>query len=536
MKKISALLLILLPLIAFSQNDFKAIDSILSIYDQGFRPGVSMRIVKDGIVIYNKHSGYANLEINDKLTDNSIFYLASVSKQFTGACIVLLKQQGKLNFTDKLSDYFPDMPVYAQDIIIYDLLNHTSGIKDIVALAGLKKEKVEDYDNEKIYRLLSVQELDFKPGSEHSYNNSGYWFLAQIIEKVSGMSLNDFAVKNIFTPLGMKNTRYVYKGDDYFENRVFGYWEKEDKYFKTEVDAVAVIGGGLYSTLGDLQKWLEEMQSNKVLGKVFWNKMLKGKMYEESDYAYNKGLYILNDEKGKQITHGGVNDGFNTYVSLFPDEKLSVITLSNNDDAPVEYLHSLGADIALGIKEESHKEEILESKRLPDSLLMRYDGLYNQNGYFYKVSHEHGVLSIMQVFNDLEFDLVPIHDSSFSKDNYTFTFEDIQNGKAQKMIILSSNVSDIAVRREVAVNDFERVTGSFYCSNLDVTYFFYKENGVLKCKVGNDETEGYFAVYKAFFDFGVVKYDFDENKRVKGFTLNHPRFRNIRFVKVESTE
>src|SRR5690606_2391701 len=162
MKKISALLLMLLPRIAFAQNNFKAIDSVLSVYDQGIVPGVYVSIAKNGKVIYSRNVGYADIEAGKKVDNKTLFCMASVSKQITAACIVLLEQQGKLSLEDKLSKYFPDFPEHANTISIVHLLNHTSGIKDYLALSMLRGHNHKDYTNEMLEDMLKVQELDFE--------------------------------------------------------------------------------------------------------------------------------------------------------------------------------------------------------------------------------------------------------------------------------------------------------------------------------------------------------------------------------------
>lgn len=532
MKKLIAALLLLLPFYAaIAQSNFSMLDSLLSQYDKSGTPGVSMRIVKDGKIIYNKHAGYADIKDNKHLSDKSVFYLASVSKQFTGACIVLLEQQGKLKFDDILSKYFPDFPEYTQKITIKDLLNHTAGVKDIATLAGLRGENFEDYTDEQIKKLLIRQNLNFEPGTNHSYSNSGYWFLARIVEQVAGMSIADYAEANIFKPLKMVNTSYVLRGDKKSDNSAIGYKPEDGNYTETLVDARAVSGAGVYSTVGDLQLWLQEMDDKKILGKTFWGKMFNKDIYKDEGFIYSKGLMIYDHGRHKEISHGGDNDGFHTYIALYPNDKLSIITLSNNDEVSAEMLNTVGANAVFGIDdEEAYSTENTEI--MPDSLLSQYEGLYNDNGYFYLVEHNQGMLGMVQVFNDTGYGLDPVNNNTFRKAYVDFIFEDIVEGKAQKMIIDTGKSKDVAVRKVIAQGAISKCIGTFYSDTLDVEYTLYEENGSLKCRIGPDDvTDAEFVVYKVVLDRGSLKLDFAENGSVTGFMLNHSRAKNIKFVK-----
>lgn len=537
MKKLSVLLLFFCSVTAFAQYNFKAIDSLLSQYDKPGTPGVSMRVVKNGKVIYNRYAGFENLEKNKHLSDKTIFYLASVSKQFTGSCIVLLEQQGKLRLDDKLSKYYPDFPD-AQKITIKDLLNHTSGIKDILALAFLRGDNnAMDYDNKQIEKFLALQELDFEPGSQHSYSNSGYWFLAQIVEKVSGQHIKHFAKANVFKPLKMKNTAYFSVGDK-VKNRALGYTEDECKYVQTHVDAKSIIGAGVDSTVDDLQLWLQEMQDKKILGEAFWKKMLDEDFYDDEGDIYTKGLGIHSIEGFRQIEHGGDNHGFHTYVSCYPDEHLSIITLSNNDGIAPDALETIAARIALGLPYSEYVKEYSQSEDEPvitmeDSVLSQYSGLYVMDKYYFLVKHAEGRLGLLQVYNGNGYELKPVNDTTFVKGKTNFVFENISDGKAQNMVFFSGVKKNTAVRKNITAKDISDCTGTFYSANLEANYVFYAENGELKCNIADKDIEDPdYGGDTVILSRGFVKYDLAEDGTVTGFTLNHTRVQNLKFVKI----
>ena len=186
-------------------------------------------VSKGDEVIYRKAFGFADLETNKELVPESSFYLASVSKQFTTMAVMILKEQGKLSYDDKLSQYFPDFPSYADSISIEHMMTHTSGIPDHYGLNAYKK----GLNNEDVYQLLIKQEkLDFSPGSRFRYSNGGYVLLSMIVEKASGQPFHEFMEAAIFSPLGMDKTLVYDQSEPEVTNRAIGYnaTGKKDDY------------------------------------------------------------------------------------------------------------------------------------------------------------------------------------------------------------------------------------------------------------------------------------------------------------------
>jgi len=190
----------------FGQStDFSSVDAIFSEWNNETTPGCGLGIIQDGKLIYGRGYGLANLEYGIPNSKESVFRIASTSKQFTAACIILLAEQGSISLEDKLSSFFPDFPSYADTITVQHLLNHTSGIRDYLQLSYLKGIGEDDYyqDSDIMSWLINQRELNFSPGEEHLYSNSGYWLLGQIVNKVSGMNMAQYAQQKIFQPLGM---------------------------------------------------------------------------------------------------------------------------------------------------------------------------------------------------------------------------------------------------------------------------------------------------------------------------------------------
>lgn len=529
MKKLYALLFLVLSATAFSQQNFRYIDSVLAIYNKPNTPGVSVHIVKDGNTLYSKQAGMADIEKKKLLNDKSVFHLASASKQFTGSCIVMLQQQGKLSLDDKLSQYFPDFPDYANKVTLSDLLNHSSGIKDIDLLAYLQGGSDIDLTDETTKALLIRFEPDFEPGTKHSYSNSGYWFLAQIVKKVSGKNIKEFAAENIFKPLKMRSTLYVDSPNATFKNKVRGYEMKDGKPIATIPDGHTISGAGVYSTVGDLQKWLEEMTSKKILGDAFWNKMLN----VDEETFYNNGLEFTDVEGHKKVYHGGDNEGFHTSIACLPKDRLSVIVLSNNDEVDASAINADITNLMLGLPVEAPEAIQPAVAVLSDAALDQYSGIYKKDKAVFLIGHTGGQVYVKQVYNEFTYGLEFKADNTFNYNGLTFTFDDISNGKAQKLAITQDGSLTVFPRAAVSQEELSSIAGSYYSKGLDTTYRFFVENGILKYKMDNRDASDVDYVFndKAYADIGTLRFKRNEAGVITGFSLDHPRANNLEFVK-----
>ncbi|MGB1033207.1 MAG: serine hydrolase domain-containing protein, partial [Flavobacteriales bacterium] len=226
--KFSLLIFFSFTFAMFSYGQFEeseAIDAIFEEWNKTDAPGCGLGIIKDGKMIYGRGYGMANLEYDIPNSNNSVFRIGSTSKQFTAACIVLLAEKGKLNLDDKLNTFFPEFPEYAKKISVRHLLNHTSGVRDYLTISYLKGYTDDEYytDEDLMKWLVNQDDLNFEPGEEFLYSNSGYWLLGQIVEKVSEKNMADYAKDELFTPLGMNNTHFHNNHNEIVKNRASGY-------------------------------------------------------------------------------------------------------------------------------------------------------------------------------------------------------------------------------------------------------------------------------------------------------------------------
>ncbi len=255
------------------QQDNPAVDQLFADLSKPGSPGCAVGVYRDGKIIYAKGYGLANLEENVPITPETVFDIASVSKQFTAASILLLQKQGKLRLDDDVRKYIPELPDYAAHgagkITIRHLISHTSGLRDYVSLftlAGINNDSVTT-DNDALGIILRQKGLNFPPGSAWQYSNSGYFLLSLIVQRVSGKTLKDFAAEQIFQPLGMVHSQYRNDHTSLIPHRALAYDRGENGSYKLSVSYAETTGDGMvHTSIEDLQKWDESFYSEQVGG------------------------------------------------------------------------------------------------------------------------------------------------------------------------------------------------------------------------------------------------------------------------------
>jgi CubicO group peptidase (beta-lactamase class C family) len=284
----------------------------------------SILVSENGRVIYENGFGKADVKNNIPFTPAAPCYLASLTKQFTAMAVMMLAEQGKLSYSDTLSKYFPEFPPYAQKITIRHLLNHTSGIPDYVRLGlehpGLTNKEVLD-------ALVKQDSLDFLPGEQFEYSNSGYVLLAMIIEKASGKPYHVFLKQNIFGPLEMSSTTVYDESKPSIEGRARGYsrfGDDDDYTLLTHGE------GGIYSTVEDLSKWDQTLYTEKLVKKSTLDEAFTpAKLNDGSTAGYGFGWGIGKYKDEPTTSHAGRFGGFNTYIKRFLISHNAIIFLTN---------------------------------------------------------------------------------------------------------------------------------------------------------------------------------------------------------------
>lgn len=318
---------------AASAQANQAVDTLFARWDHPGSPGCALGVVRDGELVYGRGYGLADVEQGVPLTTRSIFYLASVSKQFTAATMALLALQGRIAIDDDIRRYFPELPDYGTPVTIRNMIHHTSGLRDYLTLMELADMSLEEsYQPAQILALVTRQEaLNFAPGTQYLYSNTGYFLMPLIVQRVTGRSIKEFAEANIFGPLGMEHTHFH---DDYrheVADRAYSYRQTGGDFERSFLPKFDQVGsGGVLSTVEDLVKWDANFYDPRVGGPEFLELMhARGVLAAGDTLPYAFGLR-LSEYKG-QVTedHGGSMMGFKTHLLRFPERHFSVICLCN---------------------------------------------------------------------------------------------------------------------------------------------------------------------------------------------------------------
>lgn len=325
-------------LIIFTNNTFaqsldKQIDSIiLSTFNDKDGPGGVFMVAQNGKPIYQKGFGKANLELDVPLSPAHVFQLGSMTKQFTAVAILLLEQQGKLSVQDPIIKFINDYP-NGQHITIHHLLTHTAGIKDFTKMKTLPSIAQKEMTPRMMIDFFKDEPVDFLPGEKFDYNNSGYVILGYIIEMVAKEKYEDFIQQYIFNPAGMHQSYYA-SDRKVIPNRASGYHKKQWGYVnKTAISfSVPFSSGALMSTLADLLKWQQALNTDLILNKTGRAKAFRTyQLNNGSGFTYGYGWHIKNIEGVPTREHGGSVFGFKTMGIYIPSADIYVVGMSNCD-------------------------------------------------------------------------------------------------------------------------------------------------------------------------------------------------------------
>jgi CubicO group peptidase (beta-lactamase class C family) len=340
-------LLLFLSLALVHADDRTArVDQLFAPWDKPETPGCAVAVVEHGTVLHQRGYGAAHLEHGVPITTRSVFYLASVSKQFTATAIALLAERGKLSLDDPIRKHFPELPAYTQPITVRHLIHHTSGLRDYLSLFNMAGRPDNYYtsDSEVLELLARQKALNFAPNTEHLYSNSGYVLLAQLVRRVSGQSLRDWAAANIFAPLEMRDSQFLDDHNAVVRNRAVGYSPRPGGGFAVNSATLDVVGdGGMFSTVEDLVRW--EQKGRDQLAPVV---LTPGALHDGKKLNYAWGL-VWGEYRGlRTLAHGGSLRGYRTMALGFPDLRFSVFCLCNNAAANAGRLAQQVAEIYLG--------------------------------------------------------------------------------------------------------------------------------------------------------------------------------------------
>lgn len=468
---IFGLALLLLPTVASaktaSAEDVSAKDAALyaSYLDAAYTadgPGATAIVVRDGEVIYRGARGMADLELGVALVPEHVFRLGSITKQFTGAAIMLLAEQGKLSPDDEITKFLPDYPTHGHKITVEHLLTHTSGIfnytndGDYMGGVGIRA----DLSTEELVDVFDHVEMDFAPGERWNYSNSGYVLLGAIIEKVSGMSYAEFVQSQIFDPLEMKNSHYG--GPQLIPQRVEGFQGTDGNYANAIFLSMTQphAAGSLLSTVDDLARWNAGLFGGKLLESESVDRMTRKVVHNDgsdSDYGYGFSLSTFRGQTS--IAHGGGIPGFSTFAVWLPESKVYVAVLSNSPDNAIRPNHVAHQMAAAAMEKPFPTRQAIA---LDAETLTEYQGVYkidDENSR--SIIVEDGRIFSQRVGSS-RFEIFPFADDSFYFDrSFTYmTFDRGADGNVTTMRMHpdGADEAEVCERTGDAVAEVERET------------------------------------------------------------------------------
>lgn len=417
---------------AYTQSISEKLDTLLSTYAQQYKFNGSVLVAKKGKVLLEKGYGFKNATNKLPNEATTVFQIGSVTKQFTAALILKLQEQGKLKVTDKLSKYFPDYPK-ADSITLYNLLTHTSGIYNYTNDSRFMNSKaIKPQSRETMIALFKNKPLDFSPGTQYRYSNSGYMLLGYIVEDITRKPWEKVMRAFILSPLQMKQSGFDFAGL-ISKDKATGYFALDAKGNQpaTTVDStVAYSAGSLYASVGDLYKWERSIYSNKILKKESWNQAFTPNLEK---YGFG---WIIDSLYGKKIIwHNGGIYGFNSHLLRFPDDGLVIVLLSNKTSPLLGTIANNIAAAAYDLPYDLPKEK--KEIVVPEEILKQYVGEYElATDFLIIVTLEGGKLKA-QATGQQKFDLFAERDNRFFLKVVDAQLEFIKggDGKVEKLIL-----------------------------------------------------------------------------------------------------
>lgn len=480
MKRIFSLFLLFASINSFGQIDFSTkIDSLLKVnVESEFAPGITVGVVKGDKLIYQNNEGCMNLEYNIPFNDSTVFGLASVTKQFTSACIGVLVAQGKLSVNDDIRKYIPELAYYGDTIMVKHLLNHTSGIRNhnvLLDLIGFDLEH-RGYTNKMIEELMFRQKgVNNRPGAKMLYSNTNYVLLALLVERISGQKLHEFAHKELFIPLGMQQSFYQNELRAIIKNSAYPYFKEQGTYKQPKSLTLCVGAGGMVSTINDLSLWarvfLNPQHQFSYLKDfiTFQDTLNNGELM-----AHARGMFVSPYKGYTSYNHSGRDLGMRSQFICLPELNLGVIAYTNSEHINAVDISYQILDLYIDKPMATEKENLNDNYEVQD--LEKFVGNYQELNSDLKMNIfiENDTLNAISSFGS---DAVPLIPSGINK------FCRTDNSSVSYSFLLNSSETDLQVDFGGAIFYFERVElsknpntnlpqyiGSYYSTELDVTY------------------------------------------------------------------
>jgi CubicO group peptidase (beta-lactamase class C family) len=544
-----AIIPLLFSLTFAKEPEAAKIDAIFQDFKQPDRAGVSLAVIQHGRIAYQNGYGSANLEYGIPITPDTVFHVASVSKQFTAMALVLLEQDQRLSLDDEVRKHLPELPGYGHSLTIRDLLQHTSGIRDqwqTLALAGWRLDDV--ITQQQILRMLFRQrELNFTPRTEHLYSNGGYTLAAEIVKRVSGKALDEFTRERIFEPLGMTHTHFHQDHQRIVRNRAYSYAMRLNVPVASPLNYANVGATSLFSTAPDLVRWLDNFRTAKVGGPAAIARLQERAVLSSGETnSYALGVAVGEHRGLKTISHSGGDAGYRSYVVWFPEQALGIAVLSNAANAAPGQLANRVAALyaASAMQAEAAKPA---SSPPPEKAFVTLDpaahkalvGLYRTPEVLLAVESENGKLTVAPL-GQQRIELRPLSATRYFAGlpiNAEVEFKPESQPRRIHLMLtartLSGDALDVEPHRP---SDLPGYAGAYWCDELETQYTLEVRGSELVASHPRHLDIRLRPAAKDFFAgntwfFGEVRFTRDRQGRITGMTVGGGRVRGIKFVR-----
>jgi CubicO group peptidase (beta-lactamase class C family) len=523
----------------------KKINALFKDWNSASTPGASVAVIHHGKLVFAKGYGLANLEYNIPIKPDTVFHVASVSKQFTAMAVVLLELDGKLSIDDDIHRYLPELPDYGAAITLRNLLQHTSGIRDqwqILALAGWNIQDVITQDQ--ILRMLFRQkELNFPPGTRDLYSNAGFTLLAEIVTRVSGMPFPQFCAKRIFTPLRMTHTHFHQDLTQLVPGRAYSYGKEAAGFAAAPLNYANVGATSLFTTAPDLVLWLDNFRDPKVGGAAAVIRMQEEAVLADGRKThYGLGI-ALDPYRGlKAISHGGGDAGYRSEVIWFPEQELGVAVVSNLGSFNADRMAKSVAEVYIGDK--MRPQEAKKNQAEPKYVTMDPEELAKFAGTYPLPKIGQTLTAVatdgkLMAAGGLQLELHPVGPGHFycKEIQADFEFSPQENGGMHVKITQPGAVNEADRLPAAAIAaDLLAYTGVYWSDELETQYTFLVRDDTLYARHAHHGEISLAPATKDQFSTGwwfapEIKFVRDATGNINGVTLGGGRVAGVAFIR-----
>ena len=501
----------------------------------GPAPGCAAAVSLNGQTVFEEAFGLADMEHDVPNTPQTIFESGSVAKQFTAASLVLLQQEGKLSLDDPVKKYIPELPDYGAPLTIRHLLNHTSGLRDwgtVMSLTGAGRGDRVITQDLALDVITHQRALDFTPGAEYSYSNSGYNLAAIIVERISKQKFPAFVAEHLFKPLGMNNSSWR---DDYqriVPGRAQAYARQGDGPWRLNMPFMNVYGnGGMLTTVGDWMKWNAMLDSRSLGAPLVEALETRGVLNDGRKIAYALGLEVSTYKGLKDVSHGGSTAGYQTFLARYPEKKVSIGVMCNGTSPSAGLIAATITDEIFGPYPETARTD---SAKVSEDELKKFVGLWRN-----EKTHSPARFVIQNgVSRWSGARVVPMGGGQFTVagNQLKFTFDKDGKPVSAETVDSDGEVTRFAPEKEWTPTPAElaSIKGDWFSEEAGATFTIILEGDKAFLKQRPATRLAMQPLYKDHFEVQgyVVWFTRDKNGKVTNMHVGASRMRDMRFVRV----